>query len=86
MARVEIYTKFGCPYCSRAKSLLKGKDVAFEEYDITLGGARRSEMIERAGGRATVPQIFIEGRHIGGCDDLVALDRDGGLDPLLVAR
>lgn len=85
MPRVEIYTKFGCPYCSRAKSLLKRKNADFEEYDITLGGSRRSEMIDRAGGRTTVPQIFIDGRHIGGSDDLAMLDRGGGLDRLLVS-
>jgi glutaredoxin 3 len=83
MAKVEIYTKFLCPYCTRAKALLATKGVAVEEYDITMGGPRRTEMLERAGGRSTVPQIFIDGRHVGGSDDLAALDRDGGLDPLL---
>jgi glutaredoxin 3 len=83
MAKVEIYTKFLCPYCTRAKALLVSKGVAVEEYDITMGGPRRTEMLERAGGRSTVPQIFIDGRHVGGSDDLAALDRDGGLDPLL---
>ena len=85
MAKVEIYTKFGCPYCTRAKRLLASKDVSFEEYDITLGGPQRAEMIQRANGRTTVPQIFIDGRHIGGSDDLAALDERGGLDPLLSA-
>jgi glutaredoxin 3 len=85
MAKVEIYTKFLCPYCTRAKSLLKAKGVAMEEYDITMGGPKRTEMVDRAGGRTTVPQIFIDGRHIGGSDDLAALDREGGLDPLLAA-
>ncbi len=85
MAKVEIYTKFGCPYCTRAKRLLGEKGAAFEEYDITLGGPQRGEMIQRAGGRTTVPQIFIDGRHIGGSDDLAALDAQGGLDPLLAA-
>ena len=85
MARVEIYTKFLCPYCARAKALLKAKGVAVEEYDITMGGPKRAEMIERAGGRTTVPQVFIDGRAIGGSDDLAALDRSGGLDPLLAA-
>lgn len=85
MAKVEIYTKLGCPYCQRAKRLLAAKDAAFEEYDITLGGPQRAEMVERAGGRTTVPQIFIDGRHIGGSDDLAALDQQGGLDPLLTA-
>lgn len=83
MAKIEIYTKFGCPYCLRAKRLLDSKGAAYEEYDITLGGPQRPEMIERAGGRTTVPQIFIDGRHIGGSDDLAALDAQGALDPLL---
>ena len=83
MAKVEIYTKAFCPYCVRAKQLLAEKGVAFEEYDITLGGPRRQEMIQRANGRSTVPQVFIDDRHIGGSDDLTALDRSGGLDPLL---
>lgn len=85
MAKVEIYTKAFCPYCVRAKRLLAAKGVEAHEYDITLGGARRPEMIERAHGRTTVPQIFIDGRHIGGSDDLHALDARGGLDPLLAA-
>lgn len=83
MPKVEIYTKFLCPYCTRAKSLLKQKGVAFEEYDITTGGPKREEMLARANGRTTVPQIFIDGQHIGGCDDLTALERAGRLDPLL---
>ena len=85
MAKVEIYTKFGCPYCYRAKRLLDGKGAAYEEHDITLGGPQRAEMIQRANGRTTVPQVFIDGRHIGGSDDLAALDAQGGLDPLLKA-
>ena len=85
MAKVEIYTKFLCPYCTRAKSLLASKGVEFEEYDISMGGPKRAEMIERANGRTTVPQVFIDGRHIGGSDDLAELDRAGGLDPLLAA-
>ena len=85
MAKIEIYTKAFCPYCTRAKRLLEGKGAEFEEFDITLGGPKRQEMLERAQGRMTVPQIFIDGYHIGGSDDLVALDRDGGLDPLLAA-
>ncbi|TPE58539.1 glutaredoxin 3 [Sandaracinobacter neustonicus] len=85
MARVEVYTKFYCPYCTRAKALLASKGVEIEEYDISMGGPQRAEMIERAGGRTTVPQIFIDGRHIGGSDDLAELDRAGGLDPLLAA-
>lgn len=85
MAKVEVYTKFGCPYCYRAKRLLDGKGAAYEEYDITMGGPQRAEMIQRANGRTTVPQIFIDGRHIGGSDDLAALDAQGALDPLLKA-
>ncbi|HKT16015.1 MAG TPA: glutaredoxin 3 [Allosphingosinicella sp.] len=83
MARVEIYTKFLCPYCARAKKLLESKSVAYEEFDITLGGEKRTQMIQRAGGRSTVPQIFIGDRHVGGSDDLAALERDGQLDALL---
>ncbi len=85
MAKVEIYTKAFCPYCSRAMKLLADKGVEPEEFDITMGGPRRAEMIQRAGGRSTVPQVFVDGRHIGGSDDLAALDRSGGLDPLLAA-
>ncbi|MBA2919999.1 glutaredoxin 3 [Sphingomonas sp. MAH-20] len=85
MAKVEIYTKFGCPYCVRAKRLLDGKGAAYEEYDITMGGPKRAEMIQRANGRITVPQVFIDGHHVGGSDDLAALDARGGLDPLLKA-
>jgi glutaredoxin 3 len=85
MAKVEIYTKAFCPYCYRAKHLLDGKGAEYVEYDITLGGPKRQEMIQRANGRATVPQIFIDDRHIGGSDELAALDRQGGLDPLLTA-
>lgn len=83
MAKIEVYTKFLCPYCTRAKALLRSKGAEFEEFDISLGGPRRQEMLARANGRHTVPQIFIDGRHIGGSDDLAALDRAGGLDPLL---
>lgn len=84
MARIEIYTKFFCPFCTRAKALLNSKGVEnMEEFDITMGGPRRTEMLERSNGQTTVPQIFIDGRHIGGSDDLAELDRAGGLDPLL---
>lgn len=85
MAKVEIYTRAYCPYCSRALALLRDKSVDFEEYDISMGGPQRAEMLQRSNGRTTVPQIFIDDRHIGGCDDIVALDRAGKLDPLLVA-
>lgn len=83
MATVEIYTKPTCPYCLRAKQLLTSKGVAFEETDVSGGGASRDTMIQRAGGRTTVPQIFIDGRHVGGSDDLAALERAGKLDTLL---
>lgn len=82
-AKVEIYTKWGCPYCVRAKALLDGKGVAYEEYDITMGGPKRQEMLERAPGATTVPQIFVNDQALGGCDDVHALDRAGKLDPLL---
>ena len=85
MPRIEIYTTPFCPYCSRAKALLEVKGVAFEEYDVSMGGEKRAEMRQRANGGHTVPQIFIDDRHIGGCDDLFALDRAGKLDPLLAA-
>ncbi|WP_293877957.1 MULTISPECIES: glutaredoxin 3 [unclassified Sphingomonas] len=85
MAKVEIYTKAFCPYCSRAMRLLASKGVEAQEYDISMGGPQRQEMIQRANGRTTVPQVFIDGRHIGGSDDLAALDARGGLDPLLTA-
>lgn len=81
--KVEIYTKWGCPYCVRAKALLDRKGVAYEEYDITMGGPRRDEMHDRVPGARTVPQILINDRPLGGCDDLHALDRAGKLDPLL---
>lgn len=83
VARIEIYTKLPCPYCVRAKLLLQAKGVDFEEYDIGMGGPKREEMLSRSNGRTTVPQIFIDDRHIGGSDDLAALDRAGRLDPLL---
>jgi glutaredoxin 3 len=85
MARVEIYTKFSCGFCAHAKSLLSKKGVKYEETDISMGGPKRTEMIERSGGNATVPQVFINGAHVGGCDDLVALEAAGKLDALLAA-
>jgi glutaredoxin 3 len=81
--KVEIYTKWGCPYCVRAKALLEGKGVAFEEYDVTMGGPKKAEMLERAPGHQTVPSIFIDGAHIGGSDDLAALNAQGKLDMML---
>ncbi len=86
MAEVELYTTRFCPYCSRARALLQRKGVTYLEIDINDEPVRRGEMIRRADGRSTVPQIFIDGEHIGGCDDLVALDRAGGLDPKLGIR
>ncbi|HEY7810762.1 MAG TPA: glutaredoxin 3 [Allosphingosinicella sp.] len=85
MARVEIYTKFGCPYCARAKALLGEKNVQFEEYEINSTVGKRDEMLERSGGRHTVPQVFIDDRHVGGSDDLAELERKGELDGLLAA-
>jgi glutaredoxin 3 len=83
MARIEIYTQPFCPYCVRAKALLTEKGAAFEEIDAPGGTPARAAARERSGGRTSVPQIFIGGAHIGGCDDLFALDRAGKLDPLL---
>ena len=83
MADILIYTKDYCPYCHAAKDLLRGKGVNFTEVDIQKFPERRPEMIEKAGGRTTVPQIFIDGRHVGGCDDIHALDAAGQLDKLL---
>ena len=83
MAAIDIYIKPTCPYCLRAQALLKKKGVAFQVIDINKEPERRPEMIERAGGRSTGPQIFIDGRHVGGCDDLHALDAAGQLDALL---
>lgn len=83
MAKVEIYSGMLCGYCWAAKRLLKKKGVAYEEVNVTLHPGRRVEMMQRANGRHTVPQIFIDGEHIGGCDELHALDRAGGLDAKL---
>ena len=85
MALVEVYSSFFCPYCARAKALLERKGVAFETIDLMEQPGRRSEMVERAGGRTSVPQIFINGEHVGGCDDLHALDRAGELDAKLAS-
>lgn len=85
MAEVVIYTRQLCGYCARAKSLLASKGVSFTEHDATYSQDLRQEMIGKANGRSTFPQIFIDGKHVGGCDDLHALDRDGKLDPLLAA-
>lgn len=80
---IDIYTKFGCGYCFRAKRLLDSKGARYTEHDITMGGPRREEMMQRAPGARTVPQIFIGGAHIGGSDDLAALEREGKLDAML---
>jgi len=83
MQKITIYTTMLCPYCVMAKRLLNQKGAEFEEINVGMSAAKRAEMQERAGGRHTVPQIFIGNRHIGGCDELYALDKQGGLDPLL---
>jgi glutaredoxin 3 len=83
MKPVEIYTTPFCPYCVAAKRLLQKKGVTYEETDVSRDPALRQAMMRRAGGRHTVPQIFIGGQHVGGCDDLHALDHQGRLDPLL---
>jgi glutaredoxin 3 len=83
MARVEIYSTMFCGYCARAKALLERKGVAYENIDVLEDPSRRDEMVARAGGGTTVPQIFIDGVHVGGSDELVALEAAGKLDPLL---
>lgn len=83
MAKIEIYTTPLCGFCSRAKRLLDTKGAAYTEVDLYQQPERRDEMLARSNGRRTVPQIFINNRHIGGCDDLYALDDTGRLDPLL---
>ena len=86
MSEVEIYTKSFCPYCVRAKRLLEQKGAVYRETNVDMGGPERQRMIDRANGRTTVPQIFIAGRHMGGCDDLMALERDGKLDALIIVQ
>jgi glutaredoxin 3 len=83
---ITIYTKPYCPYCIRAVALLERKGVDFTEIEAGFDPEKKREMIERSGGRMTFPQIFIGQRHIGGCDDMMALEREGGLDPLLAAE
>jgi glutaredoxin 3 len=83
MARVELYTKATCPYCERARRLLDEKGADYAEYEISRDPDKRAEMIQRSNGRSTVPQIFIDGRHVGGSDDLAELERGGQLDPML---
>ncbi|MBF0435284.1 MAG: glutaredoxin 3 [Magnetococcales bacterium] len=86
MLEVEIYSTTVCPYCVRAKQLLDKKEVAYREINLTKNPELRDEMLRRANGKRTVPQIFINGQHVGGCDDLYALESSGQLDPLLVHR
>jgi glutaredoxin 3 len=83
MPKIEIYTSFLCGYCARAKALLQKKNLDYEEIDVMMDGAKRAEMTQRAKGRTSVPQIFVDGAHIGGSDELYALERDGRLDALL---
>lgn len=83
MAKVEMYTTMWCGYCARARNLLQRKGVDFEDIDVEADTSKRTEMVQRAGGCTTVPQIFIDGVHVGGSDELAALDRAGKLDPLL---
>lgn len=85
MPQIEIYTQDWCPYCARAKHLLDDKGVLYREINAPGGTPQRDEARQRSGGRTSVPQIFVDGAHIGGCDDLLALDRAGKLDPLLRA-
>lgn len=85
-ANVEVYSSPFCPFCHRAKRLLSKKGVEFTEIDVMMEPARKSEMMERAEGRHTVPQIFIDGVGIGGCDELFALDRSGKLEPMLAGE
>ena len=83
MPKIEIYTSFLCGYCARAKALLEQKQADYEEIDVLMDGAKRAEMTARANGRTSVPQIFVDGVHIGGSDELHALEREGRLDALL---
>lgn len=85
MSKILIYTASLCPYCRMAKSVLDGKGASFDEIDVTGKPDVRSAMVEKSGGRLTVPQIWIGDRHIGGCDDLMALERSGELDQLLTS-
>lgn len=85
MADVIVYSASYCPYCTRAKELLTRKGVAFTEIDVTSDDAQREALIAKSGGRRTIPQIFINGQHIGGFDDMNALDKAGKLDALLTA-
>jgi glutaredoxin 3 len=83
VVKVEIYSKTFCSYCFRAKRLLDSKGIQYVEHEVLFSGPEKQEMMERSGGRTTVPQIFIDGRHIGGCQELYELDSEGKLDELL---
>ncbi len=85
MARVEIYSSLLCPYCYRAKKLLDARGVDYEEINLMLEPWRRAEMIERSGGRTSVPQIFVDGSHLGNCQEMLALEAAGRLAPILEA-
>lgn len=85
MAKVTVYSSMWCPYCTRAKKLLDSKGVGYEEIDVTMDAAKRMEMTQKSGGQRTVPQIFINGTHVGGSDQLAALEQAGKLDALLAA-
>ena len=85
MADVTIYTRQFCPYCTRAVSLLKSKNINFNEIDAGMDVQKKAEMVERSGGGRTFPQIFIGEKHVGGCDDMMALEQSGELDSLLAA-
>lgn len=86
MSQVEIYTSMMCGYCYRAKALLKKKNTSFKEIDVSFSLTGRQEMLSRSGGKTSVPQIFIDGHHVGGCDELYALEQKGKLDPMLQAK
>ena len=83
MAKIEIYSTMICPFCFRAKALLRDKGLEFEEIDVLMNGDRKREMVARAGGRTSVPQIFIDDAHVGGCDDLFDAAESGALDRML---
>jgi glutaredoxin 3 len=83
MSQVIVYSGPSCPYCDRAKALLKKKGAAFDDFNVKADAAKMTEMLEKSGGKRTIPQIFINGQHIGGCDDLYAIDKEGKLDALL---
>jgi glutaredoxin 3 len=85
VSKIEIYSSRWCPFCHRAKRLLQSKGAGFEEYDVDADPALRAEMMQRSGGRRTVPQIFIDDHHVGGSDELVALEREGRLNGMLGA-